>query len=192
MIKFLKVLLLLILVSCTHHKPNYQPRPLPKGMSRVTVYWPRQWQSKWGTYRLYANNQKLKILKNEFYYEIDQLPGPIEIKSHHTQDQAFIVTITLSAKPNKHYFLKLDTQPKEVTIMSAFDDIMAVGSIVSGMKSELKLKEGKGSWTDAKNLIDKEKAVAEMESKREALGYHVLMPVDESLAVVELIKCCRE
>lgn len=193
MTNILKLFFLSLLLSCAHKiEPDYRPRPLEKGLARVIVYWPKQWQSKWATFRLYANNQKLKILKNEHYYVIDHLPGNLEIKSHHTQDHSFIVAMTISAKANGSYFLKLDTEPKELTLMSAFDDIMAVSTIVSGMKSELKLKEGRGSWSDAKNLIDKEKAVAVMESKRQAVGYHVLLPIDEAIAVEELKKCCRE
>ena len=188
-----KLLLLFLAISCAHEiKPYYRPKPLEKGMTRVIVYWPEQWQSKWATFRLYANDKKLKILKNEYYYIIDHVPGNLEVKSHHTQDKDFIVAITISAKANGQYFLKLDTEPKEVTWMSAFDDIMAVSSIVSGIKSELKLKEGRGSWGDAKNLIDKEKAVAVMESKRQATGYHVLLPIDQALAEEEMRKCCRE
>jgi hypothetical protein len=192
MINILKLLLIFILVSCAHNKPSYHPKPLSKGKSRIIVYWPRQWQSQWATFRLYANNEKLKILKNEHFYVIDHEPGMIEVKSHHTQDSNFIVLMTILTKADQVYFLKLDTQPKEVTLMSAYDDIMAVGSIVSGMKSEMRLKEGRGSWKDAKNLIDKEKAKAVMESRREALGYHVLLPMEEQVAVEEIKKCCRE
>jgi hypothetical protein len=192
MINILKFIFLSLLLSCAHNKPDYRPPSLAKGMARVTVYWPRQWQSQFGTYRLYVNNDKLKILKNEHYSILDHKPGDLEIRSHHTQDKDYIVLMTIAAKPDGHYFLKLDTQPKEITLMSAFNDITAVGTIVSGMKSEFKLKEGQGNWTDARNLINKEKAVAEMETKKKALGFHVLLPIDESIALEELKKCCRE
>lgn len=184
-------ILLFLLLSCaSNNKPNFKPSAKTPNSARIYVYWPRQWQSQWAEFQIDLNQTPVKILKNEGFIEILNPPAKSELKSHHVQDSKFIVLINVDVKPGKDYFFKLDTQPKELTLMSAWDDISAIGTIVNGMKSQMKLKEGRGSWQDAKNYIKHEQQKLEMEDKKKELGYHVLLPIDEALALKELESCC--
>jgi len=163
MIKF--ITLLLVFTSCSSVKPDYLSKETNIKKAIVNLYWPRQWQSQWGKYKLYINNKPQVILKNEGYFGTYTNPGVVEIKTHHVQDEKFINIIKLKAQTGRQYFLKLDTQSEKVTIASAIGDITSTITIVDGDKEQAK--------TDNKPL-----------------GHHVIIQVDSKVAKSELLTCC--
>lgn len=186
-------LLLATLFSCAHKAPHQtDPGKLPPHQGRIFVYWPRQWQSQWGKFDLYANDRPLKRLQNEGYLQFDHDAGPLTIHSRHFQEKDFEVQVSLKVLPGKTYYLKLDTEPKDLTLLSVYDATMKVMTLVNGVKSEIRLDSGKGAtWKDVKNIVEKEKTLAEMRvPKKEYLGHHVLIQQDSLVAEAELKECC--
>ncbi len=189
--KFNILALLLLICSCAHNKPDYKSSPIPEKNSRLTIYWPRQWQSQWGKFKVYLNDKPHMVLKNEGVTSIDFQEDEVVVKTHHFQDEDLVILTTLKTKEKREYFLKLDTQPEEVTAFSAMGDVFSVVTLVKGMKSDLRMREtGAASLSDLKNKIDMEKDQQEIKAKSKPLGHHVLVSVPEAEARVELVKCC--
>lgn len=182
---------LLLVSACTTNNPNFKPKAPEPDAARIYVYWPRQWQSQWGKFKIYFNNMPYKILKNEGYLEYLQIEGEVEIKSHHFQDENFIVLTRLLAQKNKNYYFKLDTQPREVTLSSAISDVLSIGTVVNGVKSEAKMNQTKtADWDDIKNKIEYDEMKNEQAKLSKETGHHVLLPIEEAKAIAELKACC--
>ncbi len=187
----MKKILLLFMMGCASITPDFKQEEVIAGKSQIVFYWPSQWQSQWGRYIISINGEDKIVLRNEGYFSIRVDVGRIDISSRHFQNKDFILNTKLHAKSKKQYFLKLDTQPKEVTLMSAMGDITSVGTVISGLKSHQKLKEGRGSYKDASNYIKAEQLKLEMEHKKtKPLGFHVLTQIENDVALLELETCC--
>lgn len=187
----MKLLFFFILVfACAHKKPDYQdPKPQSQDKAHVTIYWPRQWQSQWGEFDFFLNEKPLKRLLNEGYFQFEVEPGEATLKSHHFQDEKFLLFTKLNLQKGRRYFMKLDTQPEDVSLLGLASDVMSVVTVVNGFKSELKLEAGKGSWKDLKNKIEKDIELEDAKGEK-AFGYHVIIPMKEEDAVKELKACC--
>jgi hypothetical protein len=184
------LLWLFFLVGCSSVAPDFELKQMVSHSGRIYFYWPYQWQSQWGKYLLSINDDRKIILKNKGFYSFDVKPGLVKISSKHFQFSKFKLSFELRVQKGKEYFFKLDTKPKEVTLLNALGDIATVTTVINGIKSHQRLKEGKGSLQDASNHISAEKQKLESEHNKKIDGFHTLEQKNQATALLELNTCC--
>ncbi|MEE3079513.1 MAG: DUF2846 domain-containing protein [Bdellovibrionota bacterium] len=192
--KFVLSVFILIIISCASNKKDFRPQVAPNDKARIIIYRPHQFESMFAEYDIYIGNRPIKRLEDSGYIITDVAPGEIVLNSHHYQTNEYPIQIKVDVKEGEIYYFRLDTMKKKLSALDYVTGILDVYTVVSGVKSEMRLKAGVGDFKDLKNMVSGQSAQQSMQSKsddkRDEFGFHAIYRMDESIALKDLRICC--